>query len=73
MKFYRSRSFCDLDLRSHVSCLSTFSKGSSSETTGSILLAHLYEVKGCLRDTTSAHPHACVIAGAHDQNVQFCA
>ena len=44
MKFWRSRSFgdlgrrsfCDLGRRSHVSCLSTFSNGFSSETTGQI-------------------------------------
>ena len=30
MKFWRSRSFDDLGQRSHVSCLSTFSKGFSS-------------------------------------------
>ena len=37
MEFWRSRSFGDLGQRSHVSCLSTFSKGFSSETTGPIL------------------------------------
>ena len=36
MEFWRSRSLGDLDQRSHVSCLSTFSKGFSPETTGSI-------------------------------------
>ena len=37
MKIYRSRSFCDLGWRSHVSCLSTVSMGFSSETTRPIL------------------------------------
>ena len=36
VKFWRSRSFGDLGQRSHVSCLSTFSTGFSSETTGQI-------------------------------------
>ena len=36
VKFLRSRSFGDLGQRSHVSCLSTFSTGFSSETTGQI-------------------------------------
>ena len=34
MKFWRSRSFDDVGQRSHVSCLSSFSKGFFSETAG---------------------------------------
>ena len=36
MGFQRPRSFGELDQMSHVSCLSTFSKGFSSETTETI-------------------------------------
>ena len=36
MKFWGSRSFGNLGHRSHVNCLSTFSKGYFSETTGPI-------------------------------------
>ena len=34
MKFYMSKSFCDLGQKSHVSRLLTFSKGFYTETTG---------------------------------------
>ena len=46
VEFCRPRSFCDLGQRSHISCLSIFSKGFFSETSWPISLKFHMQLSG---------------------------